>query len=234
MIEIRRFEDLGRFNNAWLNAHYHFSFGDYHDPARMNVGQLRVWNDDMIQPNMGFAPHSHQSMEIITYVRKGAITHTDSMGNKGRTEAGDVQVMSAGSGVQHSEWNAEPGVTELFQLWIQPRVAGGAPGWGARQFPKSDGAGTWTVFASGTGEAGSLMIKQDAKVMGATLAANQTLTYDIAPGRHGYLVIAAGTARLNGETLNTRDGAAINASAPGTRLTLSHAADAEIVLVDTV
>ena len=103
MIEIRRFSDLGTFQNEWLKAHYHFSFSHYYDPARMGHGKLRVWNDDTIQPQTGFPPHGHRDMEIITYVRQGAITHQDSMGNKGRTEAGDVQVMSAGNGIQHSE-----------------------------------------------------------------------------------------------------------------------------------
>ncbi len=231
MIEIRRFDDLGRFKNDWLNAHYHFSFGDYRDAKRMNVGALRVWNDDEIQPGQGFAPHGHQSMEIITYVRKGAITHTDSMGHRGRTEAGDVQVMSAGSGVQHSEWNAEKTVTELFQLWILPRSAGGKPGWGARQFPKSGRSGQWITFASGTGEGDSLVINQDARVSGAMLKAGETLTYEIAPGRNGYVVLAAGEARLNGETLKTRDGAAIHG---GGVLTFEALVDAELVLVDTV
>ena len=137
MIEIRPFEDLGRFQNDWLDAKYHFSFSHYHDPNRMGEGALRVWNDDTIQPGTGFPPHGHQSMEIITYVRKGAITHKDSMGNVGRTEAGDVQVMSAGSGIQHSEWNAEDDITQIFQLWILPTEQGGTPDWGARQFPES-------------------------------------------------------------------------------------------------
>jgi redox-sensitive bicupin YhaK (pirin superfamily) len=170
-------------------------------------------------------------MEIITYVRKGAITHTDSMGHKGRTEAGDVQVMSAGSGVQHSEWNAESGVTELFQLWIEPRSKGGAPGWGARQFPKGDRSGQWVVFASGTGEGDALPINQDARVMGATLKAGERLSYLIAPGRKGYVVVAAGAVRLKDETLNTRDGAAIHAAQA---LDFEAVADAELVLVDTV
>lgn len=231
MIDIRPFDKLGRFRNDWLNAHYHFSFSGYHDPARMNVGALRVWNDDEIQPRTGFPPHGHDSMEIITYVRKGAISHKDSLGNAGRTEAGDVQVMSAGSGIQHSEWNAEDEVTELFQLWILPRIRGGKPSWGARQFPKGDRSGQWAVFASGSGEGGSLSINQDAKVMGATLKAGETLTHTIAPGRHGYVVVADGEVTLNGKTLKTRDGAAITG---GETLVFEGIASAELVLVDTV
>ncbi len=231
MIDVRPFDKLGRFRNEWLNANYHFSFSGYHDARRMGEGALRVWNDDTIQPKTGFPPHGHQSMEIITYVRTGAITHKDSMGNHGRTEAGDVQVMSAGSGVQHAEWNEEDDATTLFQLWIQPRESGGKPGWGARKFPKGDRSGKWAVFASGTGEDDSLVIKQDAKVMGATLKAGETLTYDVKAGRHGYLVLAAGSVELNGQVLKARDGAAVTGAET---LTLKGIEDAEIVFVDTI
>jgi quercetin 2,3-dioxygenase len=231
MIEIRRFSDLGRFQNDWLNAHYHFSFSHYYAANRMGQGKLRVWNDDTIKPQTGFPPHGHRDMEIITYVRTGAISHQDSMGNKGRTEAGDVQVMSAGSGVQHSEWNAESEDTTLFQLWIEPAETGGAPDWGAKAFPKADRSGKWAVLASGHGEAEALPIRQDAAVLGATLKAGESLDYEVKPGRHGYLVLAAGAIELNGETLKARDGAAIGG---GTRLTLTGLEDAEIVFVDTI
>ncbi|MEO1554638.1 MAG: pirin family protein, partial [Pseudomonadota bacterium] len=199
MIEIRRFSDLGNFQNDWLNAHYHFSFSHYYDPARLGHGKLRVWNDDTIQPNTGFPPHGHRDMEIITYVRKGAITHQDSLGNKGRTEAGDVQVMSAGNGVQHSEWNAESEDTTIFQLWIEPAEAGGAPDWGAKAFPKADRSGAWAVLASGRGEADALPIRQNAAVLGATLKAGEQIEYEVKAGRYGYLVLAAGSVDLNGE-----------------------------------
>ena len=125
MIELRPFNTLGAANHGWLDAHHHFSFAGYHDPARVNWGALRVWNDDKIAPKSGFPTHPHSDMEIITYVRTGAITHRDSMGNEGRTEAGDVQVMSAGSGVQHSEFNLEDEDTTLFQIWIIPDKRGG-------------------------------------------------------------------------------------------------------------
>jgi redox-sensitive bicupin YhaK (pirin superfamily) len=231
MIDLRPFDKLGRFRNEWLDANYHFSFSGYHNDARMGEGALRVWNDDTIQPHTGFPPHGHQSMEIITYVRKGAITHKDSMGNTGRTEAGDVQVMSAGAGVQHSEWNADDETCQLFQIWILPRERGGQPGWGTRQFPKGDRSGKWTVFASDTGADDSLTIKQDAKVMGATLRAGDTLDYDVAAGRHGYFVLAAGSVSLNGHVLNARDGAAIHGAET---LVLKGIEDAEIVFVDTI
>ena len=231
MIDIRRFEDLGAFQNDWLDAHYHFSFSHYHDPARMGHGKLRVWNDDRIRPNTGFPPHGHRDMEIITYVREGAITHRDSLGNSGRTEAGDVQVMSAGNGVQHSEWNAESGETKIFQIWIEPAEFGGAPGWGARAFPKADRSGQWNVLASGNEADGGLPIRQDARVLGATLKAGETLDYQVSEGRYGYFVLAAGEVDLDGQTLKARDGAAI--TGPQT-LRFTGGKDAEIVFVDTI
>ena len=154
MIDKRPFSQLGRFQNDWLNARYHFSFSNWHDPKRMGWGALRVWNDDEIAPNSGFPPHPHSDMEIITYVRSGAITHQDSLGNQGRTEAGDLQVMSAGSGIRHAEFNVEPETTTLYQIWIEPTQRGGQPGWGAKPFPKADRAGAFNVLASGLGDEG--------------------------------------------------------------------------------
>ncbi|HLD64933.1 MAG TPA: pirin family protein, partial [Pseudomonas sp.] len=141
MIEVRPFQQLGGAHHGWLNARHHFSFADYHDPARMNWGNLRVWNDDEIAPHSGFPKHPHRDMEIITYVREGAITHEDNLGNRGRTEAGDVQVMSAGSGIAHSEYNLEDQTTRIFQIWISPTAFGAPPSWGARPFPKGERAG---------------------------------------------------------------------------------------------
>lgn len=232
MIDIRRFDGLGTFRNEWLDAHYHFSFSQYYDPSRMGHGKLRVWNDDKVRPHTGFPPHGHRDMEIITYVRSGAITHQDSMGNKGRTEAGDVQVMSAGRGVQHSEWNAEDDETTLFQIWIEPAEAGGAPGWGARKFPKADRSGTWATLASGDKADDALPIRQDAKVLGATVKAGETLEYSISAGRHGYLVLATGSVDINRtDRLNARDGVAITGPE---KITITGVSDAEIVLVDTI
>ena len=140
MIDVRPFSTLGGANHGWLNARHHFSFANYYDPKRMGWGRLRVWNDDEIGARSGFPPHPHADMEIITYVRTGAITHEDSMGNKGRTGAGDVQVMSAGTGVRHSEFNLENELTTLFQIWIETDKPGAQPSWGQRDFPKSDPA----------------------------------------------------------------------------------------------
>lgn len=136
MLQLRPFESLGHANHGWLDAHHHFSFAEYYDPARMHWGNLRVWNDDLIAAGSGFPSHPHRDMEIITYVREGAITHQDSLGNKGRTEAGDVQVMSAGSGIVHSEYNLEDVDTRIFQIWVVPERVGDAPTWGSRPFPK--------------------------------------------------------------------------------------------------
>lgn len=232
MIDHRPFAKLGHANHGWLNARHHFSFSSYHDPNRMSWGDLRVWNDDEIAPGTGFAPHGHEDMEIITYVRTGAITHQDSMGNTGRTGAGDVQVMSAGSGVRHSENNRESETTTLFQIWIEPKTRGGDPSWGAKPFPKSDRSGQFMALASGFAEdTDALPIRAEARVLGATLKAGQSTSYDLAPGRHGYLVLAAGSADLNGLTLQTRDGAAVCDEG---KLTVTALTDAELVLVDSV
>src|SRR4051794_32906232 len=165
MIERRKFSELGGADHGWLKAKHHFSFARYYDPARMHWGNLRVWNDDEIAAGAGFPPHPHADMEIITYVRDGAITHQDSMGNTGRTEAGDVQVMSAGSGVRHSEFNLEDDTTRLFQIWIEPTESGGNPSWGAKQFPKGDRSGRFVTLASGFAEdEDALKIRADARV----------------------------------------------------------------------
>jgi redox-sensitive bicupin YhaK (pirin superfamily) len=230
MIDRRPFASLGAADHGWLNARHHFSFADYFDPKRMNVGALRVWNDDEIAPGTGFPAHPHADMEIITYVRSGAITHQDSLGNKGRTEAGDVQVMSAGTGIRHAEYNLEPVPTTLFQIWIQPNRRGGAPSWGAKPFPKSDRSGKFAVLASGfESDEGALPIRSDARVLGATLKAGESLTYEIGPDRSGYLVPATGAVTLNGVHLDARDGAAIQQE---DTITVTALEDAEIVLVD--
>jgi redox-sensitive bicupin YhaK (pirin superfamily) len=236
MIELRPYQNLGGGSFGWLETRHHFSFADYRDPERVHWGRLRVWNDDEIAAGTGFDPHPHQDMEIITYVREGAITHQDSLGNAGRTEAGDVQVMSAGTGIRHAEYNRESKTTRLFQIWIIPDEKGGAPSWGAKPFPKTDRAGHFVTLASGikgddvTSEAGALPIRTTARVLGATLRAGQETEYRLA-GRHAYLVPAAGTVSVNGVVANTGDGVAI---ADETVLHVTAGEDAEIVLVDTV
>jgi quercetin 2,3-dioxygenase len=232
MIELRPYDKLGGGHHGWLDTRHHFSFADYHDPQRMHWGALRVWNDDEIAPQSGFPPHPHANMEIITYVRQGAITHQDNLGNTGRTEAGDVQVMSAGTGILHAEYNLEPDVTKIFQIWIMPRERGGSPVWGTKPFPKVDRAGRFVTLASGLpSDADALLIRADARLSGATLTAGQTVEYVLGAGRKAYLVPAAGVVEVNGVRVAARDGAAVQDEAV---LCIKAIEDAEIVLVDTV
>jgi len=197
----------------------------------MGWGALRVWNDDEIAPGTGFPPHPHADMEIITYVRDGAISHEDSLGNKGRTVAGDVQVMSAGTGIRHAEYNHEHEPTRIFQIWIIPTRRGGPPGWGTRPFPQAGRSGRLVALASGEpGDDEALPIRADARVLGARLAAGETLDYVLRPDRHAYLVPASGALTVNGVRIAERDGAAIS-NEP--LLRLAALADTELVLVDS-
>jgi redox-sensitive bicupin YhaK (pirin superfamily) len=231
MIEKRSFASLGHADHGWLNARHHFSFADYYDPARMGWGAIRVWNDDEIAANSGFPPHPHRDMEIITYVRTGAITHQDSMGNQGKTGAGDVQVMSAGTGVRHAEFNLEPETTTLFQIWIEPKRQGGSPSWGAKPFPKGDRSGRFVTLASGfEGDEGALPIRADARVLGATLKAGESLTHSVGDGRHAYLVPATGAIEIDGQSFNARDGAAHDG---GQTDTITASEDSEMVIVES-
>jgi redox-sensitive bicupin YhaK (pirin superfamily) len=232
MIEVRPFAGLGHANHGWLDARHHFSFASYYDPARMGWGAIRVWNDDTIDPRSGFPPHPHNDMEIVTFVRTGAITHQDSLGNKGRTGAGDVQVMSAGTGIVHAEYNLEDEATTLFQIWIMPDRAGEAPGWGQREFPRGERAGRWEIVASGTPEQDeALPIRADAKVAAATLAAGESATWSTAANRHVYLVAPTGTIRVNGVDAEPRDGVAVSGEAT---IIVEAVTAAEVVLVDSL
>ena len=189
-----------------------------------------MWNDDTIAPKSGFATHPHRDMEIVTYVRTGAITHQDSLGNTGRTAAGDVQVMSAGTGIQHSEYNLEDEETTLFQIWILPDSRGEAPGWGTRPFPKADRAGRFVVLASGmAGDEDALPIRSNARVLGATVKAGASLTYATAPDRHAYLVPTSGRVQIGDVEVNARDGAAITGL---DSFTVTALEDSELALVD--
>jgi redox-sensitive bicupin YhaK (pirin superfamily) len=230
MIQLRPFAKLGGADHGWLKARHHFSFASYFDPDNMGHGALRVWNDDEIAPQTGFPPHPHADMEIITYVRDGAITHQDSLGNEGRTVAGDVQVMSAGSGVRHSEYNLEPETTRIFQIWIEPKVRGGQPCWGSKPFPKADRSGKLVTIASGfAADNDALPIRADARVLATTLKAGERAEYEPDAARHLYLVPAVGRVDVNGVEINARDGAAISGEA---KLTITALDDSELVLVD--
>ena len=228
MIDIRPFDSLGHADHGWLDARHHFSFADYRDPDRMGWGRIRVWNDDRIAAQSGFPPHPHRDMEIVTYVRTGAITHQDSMGNTGRTAGGDVQVMSAGTGVVHAEYNLEDEETTLFQIWVETDRPAAEPSWGAMPFPKESRKGSFQLLASGDPDDGALTINADARVLGATVKSGGSIAYEADPARHVYLV-ASGKVRVNGETANPRDGIAITGEPS---VTIEADEDSELVLVD--
>ena len=230
MIDIRPFATLGHADHGWLDARHHFSFANYHDPDRMGWGSIRVWNDDSIAAQSGFPPHPHRDMEIVTFVRSGAITHRDSLGNEGRTAAGDVQVMSAGTGITHAEMNREDEATTLFQIWIIPDRQGEHPGWGQREFPKATREGGFEVLASGDAEADeALPIRTDAKVAAATLAKGQSAVWNTSGERHQYLVAPKGRVTVNGREAQPRDGIAVTGES---EIVVEAIDDAEIVLVD--
>ena len=230
MIELRPYNELGGAQHGWLDTRHHFSFADYYNPKRMSWGQLRVWNDDSIAARSGFPPHPHRDMEIITYVRSGAITHEDNLGNRGRTEAGDVQVMSAGTGIAHSEMNEEDVATQIFQIWIMPDERGLPPSWGTKPFPKGERSGSFVTLASGLpGDTDALPIRSNARLVAATLKAGQSTEYQIAPGRKVYLVPASGQIEINGVVAAAGDGVAISDES---LLRVSAQQDSEIVLVD--
>lgn len=230
MIKIYPYEGLGRLDAGWLHARYHFSFADYHNPQRMRFGSLRVINDDIVKSGGGFDTHPHQDMEIITYVRRGAITHRDSLGNEGRTAAGDVQVMSAGTGVYHSEFNEEKEDTNLYQIWIFPRERSVTPRWDARQFPKEPVNGALPLLVSGDeadGAKGALFIHADAAVYGGRLKAGAKITQPVAG--QAYLLVSEGRVDVDGHALKKGDGAEVT---DAQAVTIAAAEDSEIVMID--
>lgn len=230
-IDHRPFATLGKRDHGWLKPNFHFSFADYYEPARMNWGNIRVWNDDEIAPQSGFPPHSHADMEIITYVREGAITHRDNMGNVGRTEAGDVQVMSAGTGVTHSEYNLEDSICRLFQIWIMPRKNGVAPDWSQRRFPKAGDSAGFKIMVSGYNDPGALPINADARIFGATMKPGEQLQHDLVDGHFAYLVPAAGRIQIGQSEYGPRDGIAITG---GGTITITAIGDTTLVMVDSL
>jgi quercetin 2,3-dioxygenase len=230
MIERRPFAELTAEDRGWLKAKQHFSFADRDDSARKGWGSLRIWNDDEIAPGAGFPPHPHADVEIITYVREGAVTHRDNLGNEGRTEAGDVQVMSAGAGIRHAEYNLEQSPARIFQIWITPSTQGGSPAWGSQPFPKADRSGLFVTLASGfADDRDALPIRADARVLGATLKSGETVEYPLGDQRHGYLLPASGVVEINGVRIEARDGAAITDVAV---IRITAIEDAEVVMVD--
>jgi len=230
MLDLRPFAKLGRFDNDWLNARYHFNFSQYREPGRDGWGALLVWNDDTIKAKSGFPPHGHRDMEIVTYIRKGAISHRDHLGNEGKTNAGDVQVMWAGKGIQHAEMNMEDEACTLFQIWIWPSESGVEPGWRTREFPHGERTGQLVALASGRARhKDALPIHQDAAIMAATLSPGQTVTHELDAGRYAYLVNATGKIEVNGVVANARDGLAIKDEP---RLAIKALEDSSFLLAD--
>ena len=230
MIRYFPYAELGHADFGWLKARYHFSFSSYYNPARMGFGNLRVINDDIVAAGRGFAPHPHRDMEIITYVRSGAISHEDSVGNKGRTGAGDVQVMSAGSGVTHSEWNHESEATTLYQIWIEPREMGVAPRWDAKQFPHIPVTDNLSLLVSGyaeDAEKGALFIHADAAIFGGRLTTGTTLTHTLR--KNAYLLISEGEVKVNGHLFSKGDGAEIT---DASSVTFEALTDAEVLVIE--
>jgi redox-sensitive bicupin YhaK (pirin superfamily) len=211
MIKIRRAEDRGRANHGWLDSHHTFSFADYHDAAHMGFRALRVINDDRVQGGMGFGTHGHRDMEIISYVLEGALAHKDSMGTADTIRPGDVQRMSAGTGVMHSEFNASK--TELvhfLQIWLLPDKRGIKPSYEQKRFSDEEKAGKLRLVASPTATEGSLQIHTDARVYAGVFAAGQTAELPIASGRHAWVHVARGEVKVNGELVKDGDGVALS------------------------
>jgi quercetin 2,3-dioxygenase len=230
MITVYPYETLGHADHGWLDARHHFSFAGYRNPKRTGFGSLLVINDDKVAAGKGFATHPHDNMEIITYVRQGAITHTDSLGNIGRTGAGDVQVMSAGTGVRHSEYNQEHQDTRLYQIWITPDEQNVAPRWEARQFPKMPVTVSLPVLVSGQkqhADQDALFIHQDAAIYGGVIKAGTTV---VQPIKHqAYVLASIGSFTVNGVPLNQGDGAEISGAG---LLTITAMSDAEVLVID--
>lgn len=230
MITVYPYEQLGQADYGWLQAKYHFSFSAYHNPERMGFGVLRVINDDRVKAGSGFDTHPHRDMEIITFVRSGAITHRDSRGNEGRTEAGDVQVMSAGTGIYHSEFNLESEDTTLYQIWITPREKGVKPRWDATKFSNRKVKGTLPLLVSGRSEdegKGALYIHQDASISGGVIEAGQVVTQPIHD--QAYLLVSSGEVEIAGQQLRRGDGVEV---AHETSVAIKAITNAEVILID--
>jgi len=230
MIKLRRSADRGHADHGWLNARHTFSFAEYVDPAYMGYSVLRVINDDVIAPGMGFGTHPHRNMEIVTYILEGALRHEDSMGNGSVIQAGDVQYMSAGRGVHHSEFNASASApVHLLQIWITPAQTGLQPQYGQQTILREEKQGRWRCIVSPDGREGSIAIRQDALILATQLDGDQRLEYTLHSERRGYVQVARGAVSLNGIPLGAGDGAFIEHE---TQLTFSDARDAEVLLFD--
>ena len=230
MLTIRKSEDRGHADHGWLKSHHSFSFADYFDPAHMGWGNLRVINDDLIAPGGGFGMHGHRDMEIVTYVTTGALAHKDSMGNGTTIPPGDVQRMSAGSGVRHSEFNHAPDqATHLFQIWIEPREKGITPGYEQKRFADAEKRGRLRLIASENGADGSVTIHADASLYAGLFDGDEAATLPLNPARKAYVHVARGTLAVNGRKLHKGDAALL---ADESSLTLNDGNDAEVLVFD--
>lgn len=230
MIEHRPYAALGGHDLGWLQARLHVNIGGMGRPGHGAIGPLQAWNDDAFAPRSGFGMHGHRDVEIVTYVRQGAVTHEDSLGNRSTVDAGDVQAMHAGSGIRHSERNDGDVPLLLYQIWLRPRTQGGTPSWATRRFPREDRAGALTVLASGDAhDEDALPIDADARLLGATLRAGATIEHRLPPGHGAYLVTTTGRVTVNGVTLAARDGAGV---VDEDVVTIAALEDTEIVLTE--
>ncbi len=230
MITIRRSDERGGADHGWLKTAHTFSFDTYHDPEHMGFRALRVVNEDVIQPGRGFGRHGHRDMEIVTYVLEGALEHGDSMDNVSTLGSGEVQVMSAGRGVMHSERNASTAdPVHLYQIWLRPERSGLDPRYDQKAFPEAERRNVWQVVVSPDGRDGSLSIHQDASILLANLDAGAELAREIAPERHAWLQVVRGVVALDGATLNAGDGAAVGGE-PG--ISIRARGPAEVMLFD--
>lgn len=229
MLTIRRAGERGHADHGWLRTSHTFSFADYHDPAHMGFRALRVINEDRVEARTGFGRHGHRDMEIVSYVLAGALEHRDSMGSSGVLRPGEVQRMTAGTGVMHSEMNGSDEDLHFLQIWILPEKAGLEPGYEQKAFPEEERRGALRLLVSPTGEQGSLRIHQDAKIFGTLLAPGESVTHEIAAGRHAWLQVARGVVELNGTELRAGDGAAVSKE---DRLVIAARGPAEALLFD--
>jgi redox-sensitive bicupin YhaK (pirin superfamily) len=230
MMEIRPGQERGHANHGWLDSYHSFSFADYHDPAHMGFGPLRVINEDRVQPGMGFGTHGHRDMEIISYVLEGALEHKDSMGNGSIIRPGDVQRMSAGTGVRHSEYNpSDRDGVHFLQIWIEPAVRGIAPGYEEKTFDAGSKRGRLALIASPDGREGSVTIHQDALVYAALLDGAESAVHAIAAGRRAYVHVAQGEVTANGQPLRAGDALKVSAES---EVRLGSGRQAEVLLFD--
>jgi quercetin 2,3-dioxygenase len=230
MLKLKALDDISGADAGWLKAKHHFALGPYGNPAHQPIGSLIVLNDDEVAPRTGFGLHHHANVEIVSYIREGVVTHGDDQGNIGKTQAGDVQVMSAGTGIRHSEHNEEEVPIRLFQIWLRPSRSGGHPRWGNKPFPKADRAGMFVPLASGRNAEGALPIRTDAEVSRALLQAGSELTHTLRKGDAGYLVPATGQIEVNGVPVHAREGLVIRDEE---RISIKAVEDSELVLIVT-